>query len=159
MANASAGPARLIFISDFLIDADLTSAQQQYVNEFESSAEIQTPLIYAWMKDSQIGLRSNTFSTTLAGSTKPRKRPSLLFLSAAWLQSAPARIFSLAFSRLLSVFQSLRSTGTKIPGQVNTNGQFWAIGHDPRLLTLDEIGRFRDRSIGASRRWATSSSR
>jgi hypothetical protein len=57
LAKTSTETARLVVISDFLVDADLRDTQQQYVNEFESIAEIGIPLIYAWTKNPHVQVK------------------------------------------------------------------------------------------------------
>jgi hypothetical protein len=53
----SAGAARMIIVSDFLIDADLTDAQQRFVNEFEAGSETETPLIYTWRDNQHVQVK------------------------------------------------------------------------------------------------------
>ncbi|MEO8660694.1 MAG: hypothetical protein ABI693_19645 [Bryobacteraceae bacterium] len=69
-ARIMGGPmARLIVISDFLVDADLTQQQQQYVNEFESQAKIETPLIFNWTGGNRVSVK---LIEVAIPSTKPR---------------------------------------------------------------------------------------
>ncbi|HEY3738226.1 MAG TPA: hypothetical protein VGL53_00205 [Bryobacteraceae bacterium] len=51
---AGNSPARMIVISDFLSDADLTQQQQQYINQFESQTRLDTPVIYTWLTDNRV---------------------------------------------------------------------------------------------------------
>ena len=51
---AGNSPARMIVISDFLSDADLSQQQQQYINQFQSKAQLQTPVIYTWLTDNRV---------------------------------------------------------------------------------------------------------
>lgn len=54
---AGGAPAHLVMISDFLIDSDVNQSQQQYVNDFQSSSKIETPLIFAWQTDPRIQVK------------------------------------------------------------------------------------------------------
>lgn len=51
---AGASPARMIVISDFLSDADVSEQQQQYINQFQSQSKLETPIIYTWLTDKRV---------------------------------------------------------------------------------------------------------
>jgi hypothetical protein len=56
-SGGAAGTARVIVISDFLVDSDLTNDQQTYVNDFESRAQVETPLILSWARDNHVQIK------------------------------------------------------------------------------------------------------
>ena len=51
---AGNSPSRMIVISDFLSDADVSQQQQQYINQFQSQTRIETPIIYTWLTDNRV---------------------------------------------------------------------------------------------------------
>ncbi len=51
---AGNSPSRLIVISDFLSDADVSQQQQQYINQFQSQTKLETPVIYTWLTDNRV---------------------------------------------------------------------------------------------------------
>jgi hypothetical protein len=57
LATGSDGTARLIVISDFLVDSDATPEQETFVNTFESTAKIETPLIYSWISNPKVQIK------------------------------------------------------------------------------------------------------
>jgi hypothetical protein len=57
LAGYEKGEARLIAISDFLVDANLSEPQQQYVNQFESSMQTESPVIFSWRKNRRVQVK------------------------------------------------------------------------------------------------------
>lgn len=51
---AASSPARLIVISDFLVDADMDQNEQEFVDRFQSANQIETPVIFKWRPDSRV---------------------------------------------------------------------------------------------------------
>jgi hypothetical protein len=51
------GIARLIVISDFLVDSEMSATQQRVVNQFESRAKIESPLIYTWNRNPRVQIK------------------------------------------------------------------------------------------------------
>ena len=51
---AGNSPSRMIVISDFLSDSDVSQQQQQYINQFQSQSKLETPIIYTWLTDSRV---------------------------------------------------------------------------------------------------------
>jgi hypothetical protein len=57
LASEGEHVARLIVISDFLVDSNITGSQQRFINEFEAHAKIESPLIYSWQRDSHVQVK------------------------------------------------------------------------------------------------------
>jgi hypothetical protein len=57
-------PARMIVISDFLVDADANQQQQQFINDFQAQNGVQTPLIFNWLTDKRVMIRMMVASTS-----------------------------------------------------------------------------------------------
>ena len=55
--SAEGASSLIIVVSDFLIDSDLSQEQEQFVNAFESSAKIETPVIYTWTADQRVQIK------------------------------------------------------------------------------------------------------
>ena len=103
--------ARLFVISDFLVDADLTSAQQQYVNQFESNSHTETPLILSWKKDRRVQLKLIRVRALTTSQTPPPTLPSATVqLLSAKLTENPRRVQCAWKASSPDVFQSYTLT-------------------------------------------------
>ena len=81
-------PARLIMISDFLIDSDVDQAQQQFANEFQASSKIETPVIFTWKKDRRVQVKLIAISAKEASSNSaPPPQPAAPSASIRILES------------------------------------------------------------------------
>jgi hypothetical protein len=67
--SASGNEARLIIISDFLVDSDLEPSQLEFVNNFESRANLQAPMILSWRTEPRVQIKM--MQVTLAGASQP----------------------------------------------------------------------------------------
>jgi hypothetical protein len=91
----SRGASRLIIISDFLVDSDLSVKQQAFVNAFDSQVQTQAPLIYSWANNAHLQVRLISFNhvavpTTSATPTTPVDCS--VRLSGARMFEAPKRV-------------------------------------------------------------------
>ena len=73
VAANSVGPplARVIVISDFLVDAKLGEVEQTYINQFESRSKIETPLVYVWSGNHRVLVKLLSVSFTDASVSTP----------------------------------------------------------------------------------------
>jgi hypothetical protein len=71
LAGYSKGVARLLVVSDFLVDANLNEDQQQYVIRFEASTRTETPAIFSWRKDRHVQLKLIHVTPTQPGGADP----------------------------------------------------------------------------------------
>jgi len=60
-AAKHSGMARLIVISDFLVDADLSPSQQEFENDIESKSAVDTPLILVWKQNPRVQVKLMRF--------------------------------------------------------------------------------------------------
>ena len=91
----SAGTARLIVISDFLVDSDLNAEQQRFVNAFDSKVQTQSPVIYSWSHNPhlQVKLISNKQVTTSSSQvTQSPPDDIAIRLSGAKVFESPKRV-------------------------------------------------------------------
>ena len=85
---AGASPARMIVISDFLSDADLSQQQQQYINQFQSQTRLETPIIYTWLTDNRVLVKlmvANSKTPSTVESDKPKTDHQVQILEARQL--------------------------------------------------------------------------
>ena len=90
---AGASPARMIVISDFLSDADVSQQQQQYINQFQSQTKLETPIIYTWLTDNRVlvklmiaNSKSEAVHTPTAEPEKPKTDHQVQILEARALE-------------------------------------------------------------------------
>ncbi len=57
-----AGKARLIVVSDFLVDSDLSADQRSFSNQFESKTSSEPPVIYSWRTNPRVQVKLLRFS-------------------------------------------------------------------------------------------------
>lgn len=96
---AGNSPARLIVISDFLSDADLSQQQQQYINQFQSQSRLETPIIYTWLTDNRVLVKlmvANSKTETAPKHDEPAVKPATVdhqvqILEARQLDGSPSR--------------------------------------------------------------------
>jgi hypothetical protein len=55
---------RAIVISDFMVDSQLTKDEESFVNDFESSTLIETPIILSWRQDPKVQIKLIAFHKT-----------------------------------------------------------------------------------------------
>ncbi|HLG97815.1 MAG TPA: hypothetical protein VKX49_15990 [Bryobacteraceae bacterium] len=92
LAAAKDGIGRLIVISDFLVDSDVTAEQQNAINEFESKARVETPLIFAWNRNPRVQVKLLRITGT-SDSAVPLTGPALTVrITGAKLLDRPRRL-------------------------------------------------------------------
>ena len=74
-AHLIGNPARMIVISDFLVDADANQQQEQFINDFQSENDVQTPLIFAWRTDKRLMIRMIKASISPLIASPPSQQP------------------------------------------------------------------------------------
>jgi hypothetical protein len=88
-------PARMIVISDFLVDADASQQQQQFINEFQAKASVQTPLIFNWLTDNRVMIRMMVASWSPQPTQMPNQGPpehQVQILEARQLDGSPIQV-------------------------------------------------------------------
>jgi hypothetical protein len=84
----SSGTAHLIVISDFLIDANLTDAEREFVNHSETAAHPDAPVIYSWRPDKRVQIkliRTHIPSPSAESGVQPPQDGSIRLLGATVL--------------------------------------------------------------------------
>ena len=75
LVSGAEGLSRLIVISDFLVDSDATVQQQEHINQFESKAKIESPLIYSWSRNPHVQVKLLRISGVVSNGTAPIASP------------------------------------------------------------------------------------
>jgi len=91
LATGEDGTARVIIISDFLIDSSLTTDQQNFVNSFEAKANIESPLILSWHRDQHVQVKFLRIKIATTSSPPPPDKLEVR-LGGAQLLDSPKRL-------------------------------------------------------------------
>lgn len=73
LAADPGGEARVIVISDFLVDSDLSAGQLEFANQFESQAQVESPAIFSWAKEPRVQVKLLRFR--LSAAAAPQAAP------------------------------------------------------------------------------------
>ena len=96
LVSGAEGLARLIVISDFLVDSDATVQQQEHINQFESKAKIESPLIYSWNRNPHVQVKLLLISGVASNASAPVGFPaasdSRVQITGAKLLDSPKRL-------------------------------------------------------------------
>jgi hypothetical protein len=96
LVSGAEGLSRLIVISDFLVDSDATVQQQEHINQFESKAKVESPLIYSWNRNPHIQIKllriSGVVSTGSVPIGSPPASDARLQITGAKLLDSPRRL-------------------------------------------------------------------
>jgi hypothetical protein len=93
LAGFAHGEARLVVISDFLIDAELTDSQRDFVNDFESRTRQETPVILSWRADKRVQMKFiRIHATDPAAGSPPRASSATIQLVSSRLVDNPKRL-------------------------------------------------------------------
>ena len=71
LVSGAEGVSRLIVISNFLVDSDATVQQQEHINQFESKAKIESPLINLWNRNPHVQIKLLRISGVVSNGSAP----------------------------------------------------------------------------------------